>query len=305
MSAPRRGLGCLAAALLAAWTPAAAPAGVDIDREAAGRSAGVPAPVARVASLSPGATEILFALGAGDRVVGVSRQCDYPVAAKLEPKVGDFNRPEVGPLAAARPDLVLFTEYVRPEDLEALERAGLASLVLPAATLGDVVSSVRVLGELTGHREGAERVATELGAALAEVSARVGALPLDRRPRVYLEVDGPHRPYAVGPGSFMDEVIRAAGGRNAFADAGAPYFAVTTEDVVRADPEVILIDHPFQYKAGLGKREGWGGIAAVRGGRVYDGTDFDIIVLNRPSPRIGEAVREISRLLHPEAWRGR
>lgn len=274
-------------------------------RDATGRPAALPAPASRVASLAPSATEILFAVGAGDLVVAVSRQCDYPVAAKLKPKGGDFNRPDLDALREAAPDVVLFTEYVRPEDLAALERAGLRSLVLPAAGLADVAASVRSLGRLTGREGAAEGVAARLEVAVAEVTSRVGGIPDDRRPRVYVEVDGPHKPYAVGPGSFMDDVIRTAGGRNAFAGAPAPYFEVTTEAVVRADPEAVFIDHPFQYKAGFGKREGWGGIAAVRGGRVYDRTDFDIILLNRPSPRIAESLREVSRLLHPEAWNGR
>lgn len=264
-----------------------------------GRESGL---VRRVASLAPSATEILFAVGAADLVVGVSRQCDFPVSAKLKAKVGDFNRPDLARLAAVGPDLVLFTEYVRPEDLEALEQAGIRSLVLPAATLEDVALSVERVGDVTGRTARAQRVAQELRAAVSAVAARVRTVPDAERPRVYVEVDGPHRPYAVGPGSFMDDVIRVAGGRNAFAGAGVPYLAVSVHDVNRVDPEVILIDHPFQYKAGLAKREGWEGLAAVRAGRVYDGTDFDIILLNRPSPRIAQSLREVSRLLQPSLW---
>jgi iron complex transport system substrate-binding protein len=253
-------------------------------------------------SLAPSVTEILFAVGASERLVAVSRQCDFPVAAKLKPKAGDFNHPDLKALREVAPDLVLFTEYVRPEDLAALEREGIRSLVLPAARLDDVVSSVRVLGRLTGRAPAAEEVVLQLEEAAEQVASRVGGIPEERRPRVYIEVDGPHRPYAVGPGSFMDDLVRAAGGRNAFAGAKAPYVAVTTDEVVQANPDAIFIDHPFQYKAGLKKRAGWSGIAAVRDGRVYDGTDFDIILLNRPSPRIVESLREVSRILHPEAW---
>jgi len=296
-------VGNSAAILLSVTVGASAPAAVLQD--ARGRSVEVEGPVRRIASLSPSVTEILFLLGAGDAVVGVSQYCDYPVAAKLKPKVGEFNRPDLAALGAVAPDLVLFTEYVRPEDAEAMDRVGLRSAVLPAATLEDVAAEVEILGHLTGHAEDARRIASTLQQTVEEVKSRVEGIPLDRRPRVYVEVDGPHRPYAVGPGSFMDEVIRVAGGRNAFADAGAPYLEVTTAEVVKADPQVIFIDHPFQYKAGLGKREGWGGVAAVAGGRVYDRTDFDIILLNRPSPRIAESLREISRLLHPQVWNER
>lgn len=271
-------------------------------RDAMGRSVAVSAPPVRVVSLAPSVTEILFAVGASERLVAVSRQCDFPVAAKLKPKAGDFNQPDLTALREIAPDLVVFTEYVRPDDLAALEREGIRSLVLPAARLEDVVSSVRVLGRLTGREPAAEQVVLQLEEAAEQVASRVGGIPEERRPRVYIEVDGPHKPYAVGPGSFMDDLVRAAGGRNAFAGAKAPYVVVATEEVVRADPDAVFIDHPFQYKDGLKKRAGWGGIAAVRNGRVYDATDFDIILLNRPSPRIVESLREVSRILHPEAW---
>ncbi len=270
-----------------------------------GWAGGVAAAAPRLASLSPGLTEVVYALGAADALVGVSRQCDYPVAAKLKPKVGDFNQPDPGRLAAAGAELVLLSEQVRPRDLEALAAAGIATRVVPAASLTDVWAAVRELGELTGRGDAARALEGRLRAAVDEVRARVASLKDEERPRVYVEVDGPPQLYAVGPGSFMDEVVRLAGGRNAFAAAAAPYLPVSDAEVRAAAPEVILVDHPFQYKVGVAKRPGWGDLAAVRSGRVYDGTDFDIVTLNRPGPRIVESLREVSRLLHPERWRDR
>ncbi|MEW6489594.1 MAG: ABC transporter substrate-binding protein [Thermodesulfobacteriota bacterium] len=254
----------------------------------------------RIASLSPGATEILFALEAGGLVAAVSRHCDHPVEARLKPKAGDFNRPDLEALTALGPDLVVLSEYGRPGDEEALEEAGLRALVLPARNVAEVGEAIRRLGRLTQREERAEELVAEIEAALVEVGARLAGLPEVDRPRVYLEVDGPARLYAVGPGSFMDDLIRAAGGRNAFGDRRVPYFAVDPGEVAAAEPDVILIDHPFQYKGGVAKRPGWSGLSAVRNARVYDRTDFDIVLVNRPGPRIGEAVRVLSRLLHPE-----
>jgi iron complex transport system substrate-binding protein len=288
----------LAAAFLLSLALPAAAGAADL-RDAMGRETVLDLPLSRIVSLAPSVTEILFAIGAGDLIVGVSKHCDYPLAAKLKPKAGDFNAPDMEKVKAAAPDAVLFAEYAREEDLEALEGSGIPAFVLPAATVADIILTVRRLGDLSGRTEAAEGLAAAMEGELNALKLKLGAVPGDRRPRVYVEVDGPKRLYAVGPGSFMDDVITLAGGRNVFADRGEPYFAVESEEVVRADPEVVLIDYPFQYKIGASKRTGWEGISAVRNGRVYDGTDFDIILLNRPGPRILRSLREVAALLHP------
>lgn len=296
---PRRGarLALLCAAVILLGTGARAGTREFVD--ASGRRVSVDIPAARIVSLSPSATEILFAIGAEGSLAGVSAHCDYPVGAKLKPRLGEFNRPDLPKLLEARADLVLFTEYVRPEDLAALAGARIAALVLPATTIADVVASVRTLGDVTGRTAAATALTEELEQGLAAFRERFAALPEEQRPRVYVEVDGPAKPYAVGTSSFMDELVRLAGGRSAFPGRTEAYFPVTAHEVVAADPQVVLIDHPFQYKVGFAKREGWAGIAAVRDGRVFDGTDFDVVLLNRPGPRVLAALRQIAPLLHP------
>ncbi|HWR98013.1 MAG TPA: ABC transporter substrate-binding protein [Candidatus Methanoperedens sp.] len=263
----------------------------------------VPIPARRIVSLAPSVTETLFALGADSLIVGVSRHCDVPVAAKLKPKVGEFNTPDLAKVLAAAPDVVLFAEHARPEDIEALSRAGVPSLVLPARSVSEVVATITKLGEIAGRAGEARRLTEGIEAAVREIAGRLAAIPARTPPSVYVEVDGPEVLYAVGPGSFMDDIIRLAGGRNVFAGRQAAYFPVAGADVIAADPEVILVDYPFQYKVGLAKRPGWDAVAAVRGGRVFDGTDYDIILFNRPGPRIAQALREIARLLHPQVFR--
>jgi iron complex transport system substrate-binding protein len=274
-------------------------------RDAMGRPVQLPEGAARIASLAPSATEILYAIGAQDRLVGVSNQCDYPVAAKLKPKIGDFNRPDLEKVTALRPDVVLFAEYVRPDDLAALERIGVRSVVLPARDLADLSATIRLVGRIAGRVEQAEGVAGGLERTVAAVAGKVAAVPPEKRPGVYIEVDGPATLYAVGSGSFMGDVVRVAGGRNVFGQGAGPYIRVTPEEVIRANPDVILVDHPFQYKVGVAKRPGWDTVAAVRGGRVYDGTDFDMVALNRASPRVASALREVARLFHPALFPGR
>jgi iron complex transport system substrate-binding protein len=287
----------IGAVLLSRALPASA--GTVDRQDAMGREVALNLPLRRIVSLAPSVTEILFAIGADDLVVGVSKHCDFPLAAKLKPKAGNFNSPDMGKVKAAAPDVVLFAEYARGEDLQALEGAGIPAFVLTAASVADIILTVRRLGDLSGRPGAAEGLAAAMEGELESLRRKLGALPVDRRPRVYVEVDGPKRLYAVGPGSFMDDVITIAGGRNVFADRGEAYFAIDSEEVVRADPEVVLIDYPFQYKVGASKRPAWERISAVRNGRVYDGTDFDIILLNRPGPRILQSLREIAVLLHP------
>lgn len=259
----------------------------------------------RIVSLAPSITEIIYAIGAEDRLIGVSRQCDYPVAAKLLPKMGDFNRPDMEKVAAASPDLVLLAEYVRPGDIESLKTAGIKSVVLSSADIADTISTIREVGRITGREKEGDILARDLEDGVRGITSALEKISPEDRPLVYIEVDGPARLYAVGPGSFMGDVIRLAGGRNAFENGPGPYFQLTSEEVVRADPDVILIDHPFQYKVGVSERPGWDGIKAVRSGRVYDGTDFDIILLNRPGPRIVKSLEEIARLLHPGVFNDR
>lgn len=294
----------LAVLLLGASVLAAAAEPV-ILRDAMGRDVRLALPVATIVSLAPSATESLFAVGAGAKIVGVSRHCDFPVDAKLKPKMGDFNGPDLPKVLAAKPDLVLFTEYARAADLAALEAAGIGAFVLPARTVAHVTGSIRTLGTMTGDLAAADRLATEIETTVRELGGQLAGIAPPRRPSVYVEVDGPQQLYAVGPGSFMDDIVGIAGGRNVFADRTEAYFPVTSAEVVRANPDVILIDYPFQYKVGLAKREGWDAVAAVQTGRVFDGTDYDIILFNRPGPRIARALREIAALLHPDLIRAR
>jgi iron complex transport system substrate-binding protein len=258
----------------------------------------------RIVSLSPGITEIFYSLGAEDLLVGVSRQCDYPIAAKLKPRFGNFNLPDMNKLAAGGPDLVLFSEQVRPEAIEALAAQGIKSMTLAAHSVEDVFSAIAKVGEISDRTEQATELVRTLRGQVARVASAVNHLPHRDRPQVYLEVDGPHKLYTIGSGSFMADLVRLAGGRPIFDDVESPYFVVDADEIVRRDPDVILIDHPFQYKTGVAKREGWKEIAAVRDSQLYDVQDFDMVVINRPGPRIAEALQVLSRLIVPEAWHG-
>ncbi len=271
-------------------------------RDGMGRTVKMPFPAASVASLAPNVTEILYAIGAEERLVGVSNQCDFPLAAKLKPKAGNFNRPDLEKIKALRPAVVLFAEYAKPEDLDALERIGVKAVVLSFRDLADLSKTIRLVGRITDRVEQAEAAAAELDRTVAEVSRKIERVPRAGRPSVYIEVEGPSPIYAVGSGSFMGDIVRVAGGRNVFEEGPGPYNKISSEDVIRANPEVMLIDHPFQYKVGVAKRPGWAEVPAVKNRRVYDGSAFDLVLLNGASPRVAQSLWEIARLLHPELF---
>ncbi|HWP59035.1 MAG TPA: cobalamin-binding protein [Candidatus Acidoferrales bacterium] len=251
----------------------------------------------RIVSLAPSVTETLFALGANDRLVGVTTYCDYPPAAKRLPKIGTFMNPNVELVVAQRPDLVIAVpERADREKLGILEQVGLKVLVLRVSNLSEVLGAIRALAQLTERREQGERLIRAIESEIHAVRRRIdGAV----RRRVLMLV-GTNPLVAVGPGSYVDELIRLAGGENVAGSAGVPWPLVNVEFVLTQAPEVII-------EAGMGSERGqaaqrWAnldGIPAVKNGRVVSYVSDKIL---RPGPRAGEALGEIARLIHPECF---
>ncbi len=285
-----------AAAALVAACAAGGRETVRVTAAATGRERRV---YAAFVSMAPSLTEIVYALGAAGGLLAVTEECDYPLAAKLKPKAGHFGSPDTAKIIALRPQAVLVAEYARPEAVAALVKAGIAVETIPARDVRQVVEAVVAVGRLLGREAEARSLAAALARRIEAVEARVRPLPEAGRPTVYIEVDGPRRLYTAGGTSFMSDLVSLAGGRNVFGGRPEPYLAVDAGEVAALDPEVMFIDHPFQYKVGVGKRPGWEATKAVRTGRVYDATDFDIILMNRPGPRIVDSLEEVARLLHP------
>ncbi|MBI4391220.1 MAG: cobalamin-binding protein [candidate division NC10 bacterium] len=285
----------LTAALLAVGAPAEA-AGV---RDMTGRSVEVPPTVRRVVSLAPSLTEILFALGAGDLTVGVTDFCDYPPAAAAKPKVGTVLAPNAEVVLTLRPDLVLATtEGNRQETVLLLERLGLAVFVVRPEGLDGVYASIQAVGRLVGRPTRARALVEVMRSRVGWVAAQVA-----RRPRVrVLYVLWPDPLITAGRGSIIDALLHLAGGENVAGGIALRYPRLGLEEVLRVDPEVILL-------AGMGSRplrpeavpgwEGWQVLPAVRAGRVRS---LDGDLLHRPGPRIVEGLEAMARALHPGAF---
>lgn len=266
-----------------------------------GRTVWLRRPAKRIAALSPGFVETLFAVGCGDRIVLRDLWSDFPRAALSIP-AADGVKPSVRHVAGFDPDLVLLYSADHGP-VRAFERVGLEVVVLDPRSYEEVVEDVQKIGALCGEPERARRVAAEMTAVRDRV--RASARRSGRRPSTYVEIDGsdPVRPWTAGPGSFVHELLEIAGAENVAQDVSSAYAQVGAESVIRADPEVVLLLDAGHFDAGgsgsgISQRPGWSGLRAIREGRVIDSLDPD--VLSRPGPRLADGLDAIHGILHPE-----
>jgi iron complex transport system substrate-binding protein len=250
--------------------------------------------VSRVVVLAPSATETVFALGAGDRVIGVCGQCDYPPEAARVPKVGGYLTPSVESVLGVRPDLVIAVPSPgNREAVRAIERVGVRVGVVQDRRLGDLWESIRTIADALHLPDAGARLAADEHAKLDAVSARVAGRP---RPRVLLVVG--HSPLIVAGGATLQgELIEIAGGTNVAADVGSAWPQVSAELVVARAPEVIL-------DAAMGTEAG--GRALFAGLTTVPAVAHDRIVpihadtLFRAGPRVPEGAELLAAAIHPD-----
>ena len=246
---------------------------------------------ARIASLNPATTELLFALGAGPRLVARTTWDVWPDAARAVADVGPGLRPNVEAVLARHPDLVIL--YASAENrvaAEQLRAAGIAVIALRTDKLADFVRASREIGRAVGESASAVTVIDTMQRTLAHVRAATAHLD---HPTVFWHVwDSPV--YTIGAGSFLDELLTIAGGTNIYADRKEPSPQVSLEDVIARDPRIILAG--ASGKSSLTVSPLWQGVRAVREHRVFV---IDTNLVGRPSVRAGEAAASIARLLHP------
>jgi iron complex transport system substrate-binding protein len=282
----------------AASPTAAAPAFPATITDFQNRSVTVPKRPDRIVSIGPSITEFVFALGAGARVVATDDFSDEPAAAKGLEKVGGI-KVNFEKVVSLRPDLVLIVKF-SDGTIEKLASAGLLVLVVDPQTAGDVARTATLLGRAVGA-EG-EALARDIQKKVDDVRAKTAAAT--SKPRVYHEIDAsdPTKIFTVGPGSYIADLIEIAGGVNIAAKATSAYPQLSAEEILRADPEVIVLaaaDYsakPDQVSA----RAGWSVISAVKNKRI--GTIAPNLI-NRPGPRVGEAADAYARIVHPELYR--
>jgi iron complex transport system substrate-binding protein len=252
----------------------------------------------RIVSLAPSITEMLFALGIDEHIVGVTEFCDFPPAARSKPKVG-YSHPNVEMLAALKPDLVLAPiEFLRADVLAKLEQLKIPTFIFAAKRVEDIPLHVQTLGRIVERAPEAGVVVQAMRARLAELRGKVESLP----PKRVLYVLNSQPLITVGPGSFIDQMIGLAGGRNVAAQAGAPYPRLSMETVLQEDPEVLVF--PAGTAEGIPSSEQqqwqrWTSLSAVRHHRIRE---VSANLLNRPGPRIAQGLEELAKAIHPEAF---
>ncbi|MGH7621380.1 MAG: ABC transporter substrate-binding protein [Gemmatimonadaceae bacterium] len=249
----------------------------------------------RIVSINPATTELLFAIGAGSRIVGRSEYDLLPDSARLVPSVGPALRPNLEAILGTHPDLVVV--YASSDNREAVDRLAHAGVAVVAFKIDSIEQFERdaiALGQLTGTAARASEIVDSIADTLARVRAATADLP---RPTVFLPIW--ERPLiAIGGGSFLSELLDIAGARNIYADIAAPSATVTIEDVVRRNPDVILAS--AATAATIRGNAKWRAIPAVRAGRILV---YDTTVIGRPSVRLGAAARSFAALLHPRVAR--
>jgi iron complex transport system substrate-binding protein len=251
----------------------------------------------RVVSLAPSVTETLFALGFGDRVVGVTTYCDYPPEARRLPKIGGFTNPSVEAIVATRPDLVIgVNDSSHPVKTKELEGLGIKIALISVTSLDEILNSFKSVARMLGRQEAGDKLAQEINRQFEQVKKRVAPVPR----RSTLLAVGLRPLVAVGGKNFIDELITLAGGDNIAGNAAQPWLNLPDEYVIAKAPQVII-------QAGMGSERGtsakyWSdlkSIPAVKEGRVYSYPSDKIL---RPGPRVGEGLEEIARLVHPECF---
>ena len=251
----------------------------------------------RIVSLAPSLTETVFALGFGDRLVGVTNHCDYPAEAKNLPKVGDFMSPSLEVIAAKQPDLVIgVAGATDPARAREIERLGIKITLVSVSSVSEILSSFKHIAALLGDPDAGATLIEKITAQFDKVKRRIAPAPR----RSTLLAVGLRPLVAVGGKNFLDELITLAGGENIAGNASQPWLNLPDEYVVAKAPQVII-------QAGMGSDASrptrqWSdlkSIPAVKERRVYTYNSDKIL---RPGPRIGEGLEEIARLIHPECF---
>jgi len=282
-----------------ACAPAAPPPpGATVDD--LGRSVNIEQIPQRIISLAPSNTEVLFALGLGDKVVGVTEFCNYPPQALEKEKVGGFSTPDIEKIIALQPDLILASSIHAQEVIPALEERNLTVFALAPEHLDGVLEDIRMVGKITGEEDEASKLVAQMGTRIKAITDKTNNL--ENRPRVFYITW--HEPlWSVGSGPIIDELIEKAGGVNIFQDITG-HKMVNLEEVIARNPEVIVActghgeanDEPFKWA----KKEPRLMVTEANKNNTIYQIDADLV--SRDGPRIVDALEWLAYFIHPDIF---
>jgi iron complex transport system substrate-binding protein len=251
----------------------------------------------RIVSIAPTPTEMLFAVGAGDLVVGVDGYSDYPSATQNITKVGDYQL-NLEQIVTLKPDLILSGDLVPQADLDQLDTNGIPYMIIADRNIEDVFGSIMLVGNVTNHTSDATSLVADLRARVTAVTNITLASNVTH-PKVYLEY---FSYYTFGPGSFGDDLIKLAGGTNIAASKGEEYPVVTDEFVVNQNPDIIVYTsgpYMVNVESEIISRPGWNDTNAVIDMNIQS---VDDNLISRYGPRIVDGLEQLAAIIHPELF---
>jgi len=303
---------CLAAALFAGLVTSCAKAPESATpipaqiTDQLGRAVTVKASPQRIVSLAPSNTEILFALGLSDRIVAVTDYCNYPPEAKTKPSIGGFSTPNIEEVIAKNPDLILAADIHKDKVIPPLEAKGLTVIALNPKTIDEVITSIELVGKVTGKEKEAADLAANMQKRIKVVTEKTGKLSPEQQPSTCFVVW--HDPLMIANfGTLQDELIKKAGGSNTVGllSSKSGYAEISLETFLAANPAVMIAgvgmgtgeDLPLQF---LTSETRLADTDARRNNRIYS-IDQDLV--GRAGPRIVEALEQFARFIHPELFK--
>lgn len=252
----------------------------------------------RIISISPSTTEILFKVGVGDKIVGVDEYSNYPEEANNIETIGSYLLPNLEKIISLDPDLLFVSDITSSDVIATIEDKDLTVIVLAPQTINEIINDIRLVGEIFNKIDEANNIADELKERINSIITITSDRSLIR-PNVYIE----YFPYwTYGPGSFGNDLIIMAGGKNIAATTTAAYAQITNEFLLVTNPEIILLTvGPMASTTAeeLTNRTGWDSTDAIKNGNIYT-IDEDII--SRPGPRIIDALEQLAEIFHPKLF---
>lgn len=269
-------------------------------KDATGKEVTIAKAPTRIVSTSPAETEILFALGLEERIVGVSDYDDYPEAAKSKPKVGGVVKPNEEAILSQSPDLVIGGISMEKPVAEKLKTLGMPVYVTQPKKVDDIMANILVMGKITNRQEQAEKLVAQMKDDIARVTEAVKSVKPEDKKKVYLEFSPG---WTVGKGEFMDELITLAGATNIAADTEG-WNPISEEKIVKDDPDVILYAKGItddktgkQLEDIIKNRSGWEKMKAISNQQIFG---MDQNTLSRPGPRITQGLIEVAKAIYPD-----
>ncbi|MHB8994184.1 MAG: ABC transporter substrate-binding protein [Armatimonadota bacterium] len=259
----------------------------------------------RIISLAPSLTELLFALGLGDRIIGVTEWCKYPPEALKKPKVGGYINSSQEKIVSLAPDVIFCTRGTPQTFMQSLRGSGLKVFAVDQTDLHQVVTRMIVIGHICGVRPQAQELAGQISALRNTLREKTLAISEADKPRVLFLVEISTL-FVAGPGSYQDDILKECGTIN-IAQTGKPFASLSEEVVVTSNPQVLIIPSDQlgkltkeQMLEKLRKEPMWGSLTAVREGNLIVIPTAEISI---PGPRLVQGIKALARQLHPELFK--